>query len=60
MKEIVSWLESNEFTNIERLKRYPKIDNIRGLLSPLYYNHESQLSKILLGEGFIQIKAIKK
>ena len=60
MEEIVSWLESNGFTNIERLKRYPKIDNIRGLLSPLYYNHESQLSKILLGEGFIQIKAIKK
>jgi hypothetical protein len=60
MKEIVSGLESNEFRNIERLKRYPKIDNIRGLLSPLYYNHDSQLSKILLGEGFIQIKAIKK
>ena len=60
MEEIVSWLESNGFTNIERLKRYPKIDNIRGLLSPLYYNHEQQLSKILLGEGFIQIKAIKK
>jgi|TARA_B100000953_G_scaffold194212_1_gene159976 ubiquinone/menaquinone biosynthesis C-methylase UbiE len=60
MDEIVSWLENNGFTDIERLKRYPKINNVRGFLSPLYYNHESELSKILLGEGFLQIKASKK
>ena len=60
MDEIVSWLGNNGFTDIERLKRYPKINNVRGFLSPLYYNHESELSKILLGEGFLQIKASKK
>ncbi len=60
IKKIETWFENNEFTNFERLKRYPKIDNIRGLLSPLYHNHDSKFSKILLGEGFIQVKAIKK
>ena len=60
MENIVNWLEKNKFVEIERLTRYPKFNNIRKFLSPLYHNYESDLSKILFNEGFLQIKALKK
>ena len=60
IEDIINWLEKNKFVEIERLTRYPKFNNIRKFLSPLYHNYESELSKILFNEGFLQIKALKK
>jgi len=37
----------------ERLTTYPKFDNIRRFLSPLYENFDSSFSKILFNEGFL-------
>ena len=57
--DVVNWLENNGFVDIERLTRYPKFNNIRQFLSPLYHNYESDLSKILFNEGYLHMKALK-
>ncbi len=41
----------NNFTDIRRLKRYVKYNNIRRYLSPLYFNHQHKMSRILYGSG---------
>lgn len=58
-KTIISTLREQGFTGIKRLKRYPQIFNIRRFLSPLYFDYNHKLSKLLYGEGSIQIKAVK-
>jgi hypothetical protein len=57
--EIVSWLGNHGFANIERLTRFPKYKNIRRFLSPLYYRYDHKFSRILYGDGNVQLKAIK-
>lgn len=52
-------LEEEGFGDIIRLTRYPKFNNIRRFLSPLYYEYNSELAKILFGSGYIQLKAKK-
>ena len=58
--DVVNWLENNGFVDIKRLTRYPKFNNIRQFLSPLYHNYESDLAKILFNEGYLHMKALKK
>ena len=58
-EEIVKWLKDNGFTKIERLTRYPKYNNIRRMLSPVFYHYDSKFSKFLFGSGHVQIKAVK-
>lgn len=58
-EELVDWLDSHGFTNIERLSRYPKYKNIRRFLSPLYYRYDHPMARFLYGSGSIQLKALK-
>ena len=58
-EKIKNRLMENKFETIERLTKYPKLNNIRRFLSPLYENYDSSFSKILFNEGFLQIKATK-
>lgn len=58
-EKIKNRLLENKFETIERLTKYPKLNNIRRFLSPLYENYDSSFSKILFNEGFLQIKATK-
>ncbi|MDD5774348.1 MAG: class I SAM-dependent methyltransferase [Candidatus Omnitrophica bacterium] len=57
--EIVDWLRDNSFIKITRLTRYPSIKNIRRFLCPFYYKYDHRFSRILYGDGHIQIKATK-
>jgi SAM-dependent methyltransferase len=57
--EIRDCLDKEGFSEIERLTRYPKFTNIRRFLSPLYEDYSCDLAKILYGNGYIQLKAIK-
>lgn len=58
-EELVNWLKNNGFSKIERLTRYPKYNNIRRFLSPLYFEYDSKYSRLLCGSGVVQIKAVK-
>lgn len=46
-------LLQNGFSKPTRLKRYVKRNNIRKFVSPLHYYHESEFSRMLYGDGFI-------
>ena len=48
------------FKNIYRIKKKVKYENIRRLLSPLYYNYDNEISKVLYGEGNINLVMTKK
>jgi len=50
----------NGFTNIERLRRYVKRENIRKFFAPLHYERDYPLSKILYGSGNLEFLAQKK
>ena len=58
-EEIVAFLKDAGFSVTQRLTRYPVYRNIRKFLSPLYYQYNSEFSKLLYGSGAIQIKAKK-
>ena len=58
-EEILEWLQSNGFSQVKRLSRYPRYDNVRRFLSPLYNSYGHELSKMLFGSGQMGIKAIK-
>ena len=57
--ELLSWLKENEFQDIRRLKRLPTFDNIRRFLGPLYYEYDNEFSRLLYGDGMIQLRAKK-
>ncbi len=57
--EIEVILKKNKFTNIKRLRRFPKFKNIRKYLSKFYYDHDHKYSKILYGSGMPHILAKK-
>ena len=44
---------------IKRITRYPEIKNIRKYLAPFYFNYNDPYSKLLYGDGVIQLTAIK-
>jgi len=58
-EEIIAFLKDAGFSSTHRLTRYPVYKNIRKFLSPLYYQYNSEFSKLLYGSGAIQIKAKK-
>lgn len=58
-KELTEWLRNNGFSKIERLKRYPKQNNIRKFLNPFYFDYGHKFSRLLYGEGQPQLKAVK-
>lgn len=58
-EELVDWLNDNGFTDIERLSRYPRYKNVRRFLSPLYFQYNHPLARLLYGSGAVQLKAIK-
>ena len=58
-EEIVAFLKDAGFSVTQRLTRYPVYRNIRKFLSPLYYQYNSEFSKLLYGSGCILIKAKK-
>ena len=48
------------FEEITLLKRYVRFNNVRKYLSPLKYDRESKISKILWGKGFVEYIGKKK
>jgi hypothetical protein len=58
-KKIIHILKDQGFSGIKRLRRYPQILNIRRFLSPFYFDYENKYSKLIYGEGCIQIAAVK-
>lgn len=59
-KELRDWLRTHGFTKIERLSRYPRLQNIRRFLAPLYDDYENRYARLFFGEGEPQLKATKK
>ena len=59
-KELSDWLRKHGFTKIERVSRYPRLQNIRRFLAPLYSDYENKYARLFFGEGEPQIKATKK
>ena len=57
--EIKQFLEDIGFSNIKRLQRYPKFNNLRRFLAPLYSDYTSKWSKILYGSNMPHILAQK-
>jgi ubiquinone/menaquinone biosynthesis C-methylase UbiE len=58
-EELRNCLSENGFIKMKRLTRYPKINNIRRFLCPFYYRYDHKFSRLLYGEGMIQLKAVK-
>ncbi len=58
-RQVRGWFEARGFTDIRRLTRYPRYDNYRQYLAPLYYNYQWALSRALYGEGYIQVRGIR-
>ena len=46
--------------NIRRVTRYPRLKNIRRFLCPFYYEYDSPFSRMLFGEGCIQLIGTKR
>ena len=53
-KFIVSLYEKNGFNHPKRLKRFVKRSNIRKFFSPLHYQRDETISKILYGSGSLE------
>ena len=49
--EFIDKLKNAGFSDWYRVSRKPSYQNIRKILSPLYKNYNSQLAKILFGDG---------
>ncbi len=58
-EDLVLSLEQQGFREVKRISRYPKLENIRRILSPYYFDYASPLARILYGSGCIQLKATK-
>ena len=59
-KDLKRNLKNIGLRKIDRIRgNYMRYNNIRYLLSPLYYNYENQISKALYGEGNIKLLVLK-
>ena len=59
-EEVLRKILSNiGFTNIYRIKKKVKFNNIRRLFTPLYYEYSHQMSRALYGEGNISLVMAK-
>ena len=61
VEELVELFVINGFKDIRRLNRYVQRSNIRKYLAPLHYDktHEHIVSRILYGDGYIELIGIK-
>ncbi len=58
-KFLKNYLRKIGFKKIKRIKKKIRFNNIRRFIEPLYYHYNSDLAKILYGNGIIQL-VIKK
>jgi ubiquinone/menaquinone biosynthesis C-methylase UbiE len=56
---LFKYLKERKLKNIKRITRYANINNIRKYLAPFYFKYNSSYSKLLYGDGVIQLTAIK-
>lgn len=56
---IKNMYQQNQFINLKRLHRYVRRQNIRKFMSPLHYNTDYSISKILYGSGNLEFIAQK-
>ena len=54
-KELRKQLRSIGFKNIYRIKKEVKFNNIRRFFSPLYHHYDNEISRMLYGDGIIQL-----
>ena len=57
--EWLSLLKDCGFTEIHRFFKKPKYKNVRKIVSPLYYNHQNPLARILYGDGSMNVLVTK-
>jgi len=51
--------KKNGFSNIKRIKKFVNRTDVRKFFAPLHYERESQISKMLYGQGYMQFIAKK-
>jgi ubiquinone/menaquinone biosynthesis C-methylase UbiE len=54
-KDLRKRLKSIGFKNIYRIKKDVKFTNIRRLVAPLYHHYDNEISRMLYGDGIIQL-----
>ena len=54
-KNLKKQLKSIGFKNIYRIKKEVKFKNIRRFVAPLYYHYDNEISRMLYGDGIIQL-----
>lgn len=59
-KDVKRWFVECGCYGIKRISRFSIYKNIRVILAPLYFYYKSELSKLLYGEGVIQMRCYKK
>jgi SAM-dependent methyltransferase len=59
-KQVRAILKRCGLINIRRLTRYPKLKNVRRFLCPFYYEYDSPFSRVLFGEGCLQLMGTKR
>ena len=58
--QIRGWYEREGYKNIRRITRYTKyFKNMRKYFVPMYYHYDHPLSRLLFGEGYIQMIGTK-
>jgi len=51
---IASMYKKNGFKEVRRIKKFVKRDDIRKFFAPLHFERDSQISKLLYGQGYMQ------
>ena len=46
--------KKNGFKEVRRIKKFVKRDDIRKFFAPLHFERDSQISKLLYGQGYMQ------
>lgn len=59
-EQVRDWFATEGYSNIRRISRYPRgFDNLRRLLSPMYYHYNHPLARLWFGEGYLQMIGTK-
>lgn len=59
--EVRGWYEEAGYTDVRRITRYPEgFRNLRRFLAPMYEAYESPASRLLFGEGYVQMIGTKQ
>ena len=60
-KQIINAMyKKNGFTDIRRIKRFVKRNDIRKFFAPLHFERENKISQLLYGQGYMQFIGKKK